>query len=57
MKKKKYHNVERLPKFNRNILEREAKINTINTNIHDLTFMAWYRPFNKKWRGPKLPFY
>ena len=50
MKKKKYHNVERLPKFNRNILEREAKINTINTNIHDLTFMAWYRPFNKKWR-------
>ena len=50
MKKKKYHNVERLPKSNGNIIEREAKISAINTNIHDMTFMAWYRPFNKKWR-------
>jgi hypothetical protein len=32
------------------IVER-GKIYTLNTNTWPLTFLAWYRYFNKKWRG------
>jgi hypothetical protein len=50
--KKKYHTVRTIPKSNIKIVER-GKIDNIKMQIiHDmLTFMAWYRHFNKKWWG------
>jgi len=49
MKNKEYHTVGTIPKSNINIVER-GKFDTLNTNTWPLTFLAWYRYFNKKWR-------
>ena len=47
VKNKIYHTVGTVPKSNRKITERDT-IDTPNTQIHDmLTFLAWYRHFNK----------
>jgi hypothetical protein len=47
MKNPKYHTVGTIPKSNIKIVER-GKIDTINTlNTRPLTFLAFYRHFNK----------
>jgi hypothetical protein len=51
IKNKKYHTVGTVPKSNKKIVER-GKIDTFSTQIHvrSLTFLAWYRHFNRKWQ-------
>ena len=45
--KKKIPQCRKVPNSNRKIVEKRAQ-----AQIHDmLTFLAWYRHFNKKWRG------
>jgi hypothetical protein len=54
MKNIKYHTVGTIPKANIKIVER-GKINTPNTQIHDL---AWYSHFNQiitSFMGSNLP--
>jgi hypothetical protein len=47
MENRKFHTVVKIPNSNRKIVEKRAQ-----AQIHDmLTFLAWYRHFNKKWRG------
>ena len=50
VKNKKYNTVGTIPKSNIKIVE-SGKIGNSNTQIHDwlLTFLAWYRYFNKMW--------
>jgi hypothetical protein len=50
LKEKKYDTVGTHPKSNRKMVEK-GKILTPNTNTSPLTFLAWYRHFNKKWQG------
>jgi hypothetical protein len=52
IKGKKYNTGGTVPNSHRKTVERD----TINTpNVHgntlQLTFLVWYRHFNKKWRG------
>jgi hypothetical protein len=44
MKNKKYHTVGAVPKSNRKIAETEAKWR----DTRPITFLAWYRHFNKQ---------
>ena len=50
LNEQKYDTVGAHPKSNRKIVEK-GKILTPNTNTSPLTFLAWYRHFNKKWQG------
>jgi len=45
MKNNTYHTVGTFPKSNRKIVERGK------TKTWTITFLAWYRHFNKIWRG------
>ena len=47
---KKYETVGTVLKSKRKITERN-KIDSPNTFTWPLTFLSWYRNFNKKWRG------
>jgi len=49
MKNKKYQTVGTFPKFNRKIVARDKIDTPKHTNTRQLTFLSWYRHFNKKW--------
>ena len=48
MKNKKYQTVITVPIFNRKLVK-TGKIDT--TYTWPLTYLAWYKHFNKKWQG------
>jgi len=50
MENAKYHTVGTIQIQTLNRRSR-YKIHTPNTHIHEVTFVAWYRHFSKKWRG------